>query len=270
MLRLSHVSIGVGLSRHLVILPGLLGQANNWKNLQHALLRQLGLDWSIHALDMRNHGRSPHAILHSRHLMALDCQQFCSELPGGPERKIALLGHSMGGKVAMEMALTMPGLVERLLVVDVGPWNYSGRKDEMGIIETHLDAMRAMRLDQVHSMEEASQKLVYAAPEKEVRNFLLTNLEFGEDGRARWSIPLETLKESIPDIRSWTPRTEKFLGPTLFLGGGDSKYLREEMRETILGNFPNAKLEWIPGASHWVQASKSAAFIKESVKFLKS
>ena len=279
------VTLGSG-PRHVVILPGLLGQAKNWQSIQKTLLARLGVEFTVHALDLRNHGRSAHTLEHSISLMAQDCAMFVNEILkkesneesgspneeiGGIKESVSLIGHSMGGKVAMELSLTFPELIDRLMVVDVGPWKYSGVTGEMGVIENHLDAMRALPLSEIYTMEMASEMLKYAAPRKVDRDFLLTNLWIPESGNlAMWQIPLQTLKDSIPDIRNW----KSFLGasydgPTFFLGGTRSQYLRYEMRPTIMRLFPNARMKWINGAGHWVHAEKPAAFLNEAIAFLK-
>jgi len=230
----------------LVIMHGLYGNQGNWAG--HA--RQLADTFSVYALDARNHGQSAWAGSMSLQEMAEDVVETLGAL--GLTR-VDLLGHSMGGKTAMLLALLHPALVRRLVVVDIAPVDYHKASD--GVLQAMLD----MPVADIGSRTEAEQWLSRSVPEKGVRDFLLTNLVRGETTAFRWRINLPSIKAGFTAVTGWHNTDLVFAGSTLLLRGELSPYILPEHRAAILQQFPNAQLETVAGAGHWVHSEKPEA-----------
>lgn len=232
----------------LVVAHGLFGSARNFNTL--------GRRWSarrrVVLVDMRNHGQSPWADEMDYAAQAGDLADVVERLAGG---RALVLGHSMGGKAAMALALTRPELVAGLIVADIAPIPYA---------HTHLpyvQAMRAVDPGQVRRRSDADPMLSDAVPDPMLRVFLLQNLVV-EDGTARWRINLEAIERDMPTLTGWPadwPR-DRFDGPALFLRGGASDYVPAESNAKIAELFPAAEIEAIEGAGHWLHAEKPAEF----------
>lgn len=232
----------------LIIMHGLFGSLSNWKSIA----RRLEDDHRVVIVDLRNHGRSGWSDDVSYPAMADDIAELMDRL--GLERS-SLVGHSMGGKVAMSMALTQPGRVDRLVVVDIAPVEY-GHSHE-GLVETML----GVDLDRIHSRQDLDAQLEHSIPEPGVRSFLGQNLEFA-DGRYRWRINLEALANAMGLLTGFPGFGDQhFDGPTCFVYGQNSDYVGADHRAAIKRYFPNATLIGIPAAGHWVHAEKPDAVI---------
>jgi esterase len=240
-----------------VILHGLLGSARNWTSVA----RQLAPTHRVFALDLRNHGRSPWADTMSFEEMADDVSAFIGRHDLGPA---ALIGHSLGGKVAMRLALTRGGLVERLLVVDVAPVAYAHS------FGPFVAAMQQVDLAAVHQRADAEAQLERRIPEVGFRNFLLQNLIRTNGGYA-WRVNLEALAANMPDLLGFPalPDGAVYRGPTLFVAGGRSSYIKPEHRPLIERLFPGAEHGVIEGAGHWVHAERPAEFLDRVRAFLR-
>jgi esterase len=240
-----------------VILHGLLGSARNWTSVA----RQLAPTHRVFALDLRNHGRSPWADTMSFEEMADDVSAFIERHDLGPA---ALIGHSLGGKVAMRLALTRGGLVERLLVVDVAPVAYAHS------FGPFVAAMQQVDLAAVHQRADAEAQLERRIPEVGFRNFLLQNL-IRTDGGYAWRVNLEALAANMPDLLGFPalPDGAVYRGPTLFVAGGRSSYIKPEHRPLIERLFPGAEHGVIEGAGHWVHAERPAEFLDRVRAFLR-
>ncbi len=260
MLSLAHSTVGAG--RPLLIAHGLLGQARNWRSLQNTFAQRLPA--AVTTVDLRNHGRSPHASTMSMEEMAEDVAGLLSDLHG--ERATAVLGHSMGGKVAVHLALTRPAAVERLVVVDVAPVKYHA-----GLTGGHaelLDAMMAVPLEQVSTLDDVRKMLAPRVPDVAVREFLLTNLAV--DPKPRWLPPLATLRQQLAEVRGSPDYDagECYEGPTLFIGGGNSDYITAHHHGRIRRLFPRVQFVTIAGAGHWVHAERPHEFVAAVTQFL--
>lgn len=227
-----------------VILHGLFGSGTNWRRIATALSD------TFHVLtpDQRNHGGSPWEDAMTYPAMATDLCRFVDERSLGP---IRLMGHSMGGKVAMQFTLADPARVHSLVVADIAPVTYD---------HSHLpliDAMRFLDLDRVGSRADASAALTAAIPEAGVRQFLLQNL-VQQDGRWRWRINLDVLAKSMGALADFPEPGvgATYHGPALFLHGGNSPYVKPEHRASIERWFPNATVVSVPGAGHWLHAEQ--------------
>jgi esterase len=254
-LELAHIVHGAT-GAPVVILHGLLGSARNWSTFA----RQLGATRRLFALDLRNHGASPWADAMTYDQMADDVRAF---LARQGLQAAAVIGHSMGGKVAMRLALAHGEQVDRLVVVDIAPVAY--RRG----FHAYVEAMRTLDLSQISRRSEADALLAEPIDDPRVRGFLLQNLVSGKDGLA-WRVPLQALADNMPAIMGFPEPggIERYDGPTLFVTGGRSDYVRPEHHAEILRLFPNAQIIAIPDAGHWVHAEAPQQFLEVVGAFL--
>lgn len=248
-------SLEFGAGRPVVILHGLFGAARNWATVA----RRLGERRRAVAFDLRNHGGSPWTEAMDYPAMAEDVREAVAGFG-----RSAVVGHSMGGKTAMALALLYPGLVERLAVVDIAPVAYQGRG--------HADYIRAMRgVDlAVARRAEVEAQLQAGVPDPALRAFLLQNLVSEDGGGLRWRLNLDGLLAAMPAIMGWPEDldTRRYDGPTLFLVGETSDYVRPEHHGRIRRLFPRADIRPVPGAGHWPHAERPAAFMAMLEEFL--
>ena len=225
----------------LLIAHGLFGSARNW----NVIAKRLSDAFTVSVVDMRNHGESPWAETHSYSDLAAD---LGAVTPGQSH----VVGHSMGGKAAMVLALTQPDRINRLIVADIAPVAY-------GHTQAHLiEAMRRVDLEAITTRGDADRQLAGVVPEDGVRAFLLQSLDVKN---RRWRLNLDTLDREMVGIIGFPEGIEgQFDGPTLFLSGAESDYVLPEHRPRIKELFPNAKFAKIPGASHWLHADKPREF----------
>ena len=227
----------------ILIAHGLFGSARNWG----VIARRLSEDRRVLTVDMRNHGDSPWAVSHTYPDLAEDLAEVIAAHGGQAD----VLGHSMGGKAAMALALTHPTLVRRLIVADIAPVAY-------GHTQMHLiDAMRAVDLSGIETRRDADLQLAQSVSTDGVRAFLLQSLDV--KGR-RWRLNLDALERFMPAILGWPRLGGSFPGPTLFLSGALSDYVQPEHRPAIKSLFPNARFAKIPGAGHWLHADRPREF----------
>ncbi|WP_428634772.1 alpha/beta fold hydrolase [Sedimenticola sp.] len=239
----------------LIFLHGLLGSSSNW----HSLARGLGDRFHVLVPDLRNHGRSPHDDDVSYPALARDVAQLIDEQ--GLESAL-LIGHSMGGKAAMWLALEQPQQVVGLVVVDIAPVAYPNR---FGVI---YDALHAVDQAAVGSRAEADAILAGYLDEVGLRQFLLQNLH-QKDGQWVWRMNLPALTRGMPEIVGFPlANSPVYTGPTLFIYGELSDYLQPAAQPIIQCLFPHARLEEIPQAGHWVYAEQPQAFSARLDAFL--
>ncbi|MXU64048.1 alpha/beta fold hydrolase [Oceanomicrobium pacificus] len=250
---LERVRAGEGQGKPLVIAHGLFGSARNWGVLSKRLS---DLQPTV-TVDMRNHGQSFHAADNDYPSMAADLGAVIAAEGGRAD----LLGHSMGGKAAMVLALQAPEAVDRLIVADIAPVAY-------GHSQRHLiAAMRAVDLSRVSRRSDADAQLQDSVPEPGVRAFLLQSLDLGEGG-PRWRFNLDALDRDMDLITGFPEVSGRFDGPTLFLSGGASDYVADDHRAKILDLFPNASFKAMPGLGHWLHAEDPRGFEAEVRAFL--
>lgn len=240
-----------------IILHGLLGSARNWQSIA----TRLAGGRQIHALDLRNHGRSPWAEAMTYEAMAADVARYIGEQ--GLEAPV-VLGHSMGGKVAMVLALTRPEAVGALVVVDVAPVAYRSE------FLAWVNAMRAIDLAPLKRRAEVEALLAPTIPNAGARKFLVQNLDNGADG-LRWRPNLDALAHGMHAITGFPdlPEGARYDGPTLFLRGERSDYVRPQHRHAIQALFPKAEFQDVPGAGHWVHAENPTDTLARLEAFLK-
>jgi pimeloyl-ACP methyl ester carboxylesterase len=236
--------------RPLVIAHGLHGAGRNWG----AIAKRLAQDGRrVICPDMRNHGASPWSDAHGYPEMAADLAELIAAEAGGVAD---VLGHSMGGKAAMAMALLHPGSVARLIVADIAPVAYGHAAAQRAIIA----ALRALDLAGVTSRAEADRRLQPAIPDAALRAFLLMSLEIGAEG-PRWRMNLRVLDAEMDRIIGWPDLPGRFERPVLFLSGAQSAYVRPEHHGAIRAQFPAATFATLEGAGHWLHADRPAEFI---------
>jgi pimeloyl-ACP methyl ester carboxylesterase len=237
----------------LVIAHGLFGSARNWG----AVGKRLAQDRQVVAVDMRNHGDSPRSPVHDYPSMAADLAETIAAHGGRAD----VLGHSMGGKAAMVLALTEPGLVNRLIVADVAPVAYGHSQIE------YVRAMQAVDLAAVARRSDADAELARSVPEAGLRAFFLQSLAIRPDG-ASWKLNLDALDDQMPAIMDFPDLAGSFDGPTLFLTGAASTYVRPEHWPRIRVLFPAAEHREIAGAGHWLHADAPGPFAEAVAGFL--
>ncbi len=238
----------------LVLLHGLFGAAANFGAIQ----RRLASAGRVIAFDLRNHGCSPHDPAMPYAAMAADVLDSLAAL-GAP--RAALIGHSMGGKVAMAAALMQPDRVSRLVVADIAPVRYAPA------FRGFLGAMLAIPLAPGLRRADADAALASAVPDARVRSFLLQNLQFGP--APHWRIGLQEIAANLPEIEGWeTPQHAEYAGPTLVLRGERSDYVQPAHRPAIRALFPAVRFTSLKGAGHWLHADAPDAFVAVLQAFL--
>ncbi len=239
-----------------IILHGLFGTLDNWQTIA----RQLSDEYSVYILDQRNHGRSPHTDVHDYHHMAEDLREFMEShwMYDGAH----VIGHSMGGKTAMQFALEHPDLVKKLVVVDIAPKAYPGNHYEI------FNALLSMNLNEIENRTEADELLARRIEEEDVRLFLMKNLTRRKEGGYEFKMNLPVLREHYDDVLAAVEGEHPFEGPALFIRGGRSKHVVEGDEVLIKKLFPNATIETIDRAGHWVHADAPVQLLKIIQKFL--
>ncbi len=235
----------------LVIAHGLYGSGRNWG----VIARRLADLRDVVAVDMRNHGASGWTVTHSYADMAQDLAEVIDTLGG----KVDLLGHSMGGKACMHLALTAGDKVRRLVVADIAPVAYDHDQTR------YIDAMRGLDLTDLHSRAEADKRLADTIDDAGMRAFFLQSLDLKAEGGPRWRLNFDILAAEMPKIVGWPGIAGQFTGPTLFLTGAESSYVKPSYRDAIMAQFPKARFAKIPGAGHWLHAEAPRAF-EETVR----
>ena len=257
-MRLHAIALGEGAEAEppVVLLHGLFGSARNFGSLQKSLAATRK---RVIALDLRNHGSSPHGGDTSYAAMAADVVETLAAMEALPCR---LLGHSMGGKVAMRLALDQPTHVERLIVADIAPMAY--RHGNRAIAE----AMLALQLTQGMTRAEASAGLADAVTDSGIRSFLLLNLRLSGGELPSWQIGLSELAAGMDALQGWENGGTPYEGRSLFVTGGKSLYVPPWARDDIRALFPRATFAVLPEAGHWLHAEDPAGFLAAVLPFI--
>ena len=244
-----------GHGKALVILHGLFGSSDNWFSLAKVFAER----FTVYVIDQRNHGLSPHTDDFNYSLLTEDLASFIEE------HKIDrphIIGHSMGGKAAMNFAVKYPDKLDKLIVVDIAPKQYPVHHDHI------LDGLHDINLNTLTSRNEADQLLSRQVPEPEVRQFLLKNLTRNSEGKFEWRVNIHSIDEHIEEIGEGMQYKGQFTGPTLFVKGERSNYYSPGDEENILNLFPAAQFVTL-NTGHWVQAEDPKGFSETVFKFLK-
>jgi esterase len=246
-----------GKGHPLIILHGLFGMSDNW--VSHA--RRLAEHYRVYVIDQRNHGKSGHHDVFNYAAMADDLLEF---MESNDIASTFLLGHSMGGKTAMEFALEHPEMVDRLIVADISPDEYNHRHDII------IDAMLSVDLDKFTSRSDVDKELQKTIPDVGVRLFLLKNLYWKDRSSLGWKANLEVIMENLPEVFRSINATQPFTKPALFIRGSNSPYIQKQHIPRIKELFPHSIIETIEGASHWLHAEKPEEFYQITLNFLKN
>lgn len=248
----------VGEGSPLIILHGLFGSCDNWLTISKVIAER---GYSVYAVDQRNHGRSPHLPTHTYPDLADDLYEFIQQ---HQLQNPILVGHSMGGKTVMQFAMRYPDVPASVVVVDIAPKSYRVHHREI------LDGLAAVPLATLQHRNEAEEILKQYESMPSVRQFLLKNLYRNEAGVFDWRINLKVLDDSIEIIGGDLEDKRAVELPALFMRGALSNYVREPDLPGISEWFPNAQLDTIANAGHWVQAEQPQAFVESLMRFLKS
>ncbi len=255
----------------LIILHGLYGSSDNWMSIA----RKLSANYKVFVPDMRNHGRSPFHAVHTYPVMAMDVLHFMDvhDIP-----QCILLGHSMGGKVAMHVTANAPQRVLKLIIDDIAPVNYASLTDYSPLAIEHLGVMDTMLrtdLTRYSKREEIDRAWESSIPDASVRQFLLKNIQRGENHQFSWRLNIKALVKNLPHILNGMDELELNKGhrieniPTLFLKGELSPYITSEMYPFIRQAFPWAQIVTIPHAGHWMHVEEPELFLDAVTRFLK-
>jgi pimeloyl-ACP methyl ester carboxylesterase len=250
-LTLSHRDLGGAGEPPILLLHGLLGSSRNWQTVG----RELAASRRVLALDLRNHGLSPHADDVSYPAMAADVAAW---LDRQGIAAAELVGHSMGGKVAMLLACRQPARVSRLVVVDIAPKDY-----DWPAHRAEFAAMNGLDLATLASRADAEARMEPLVPKFAMRKFLTTNLERGEGGAWRWIVNLPALTAGLPEIEgNVLGESDRYAGPTLFIAGGHSRYIEPADHAGIRGHFPAARIEVLADSGHNPHIDAREAFVR--------
>lgn len=232
-----------GEGRPVIILHGLFGLSDNWVSIG----KRIATEFAVYIPDLRNHGQSAHSPTMNYPALTDDLLEFIEE---HDLENIILIGHSMGGKVAMNFALDHPELLAQLVVIDISPRRYPARSVHSDII----NAMLSVNLEQVSSRSQVEVLLQKALPDVRIRQFILKNLYYRAPGKPAWRPNLEAIQNNLEFIFDGIPPGRTFLKPSLFVRGGLSDYITPQDESLIREMFPLAQIKTIPSATHWVHA----------------
>ena len=251
-----------GQGKPVILLHGMFGSLDNLGVIARGLEDQ----WQVHAIDQRNHGKSAHADTMSYPEMAEDILAY---MDAQGLATVSVLGHSMGGKLAMQLALMAPERIDRIIVADISPVAYAPRHDHV------LEGLKAVDLTAVKSRQDADRALSEYVEEAGVRQFLLKNLvpvpaDAQEQSglRYRWRLNLPVLDRSYTALAAAPEGDGPFTGPVLFIKGADSAFIQTKHRDTIMRLFPRADMRIIEGTGHWLHVEKSDTFLALCRRFL--
>lgn len=248
----------LGAGKPLVILHGFLGMSDNWKTLGTQYSEN---GFQVHLIDQRNHGRSFHSEDFNYDILADDLKTYFDR---HQLEQAIVLGHSMGGKTAMQFACDFPVQTEKLIVADIAPKYYPPHHQYI------LDGLSSLDFDQISSRGAADTELSKHITEFGIRQFLLKNLYWIEKGTLAFRFNLDVLSNRMEEIGENISTTASYNGPTLFLKGDKSEYVTASDFERIKRHFSKAQIETIDNAGHWLHAENPKQFFEKSLKFLNS
>lgn len=245
-----------GSGKPLLILHGFLGMSDNWKTLG---MQYAALGYEVHMLDLRNHGRSFHSAEFNYEVMTQDVVDYCRQ---NKLSAINIIGHSMGGKVAMFVATQHPELVHKLIVADIGPKYYAPHHQEI------LAGLNAVDFSQKPSRNEVDHVIAQHIPDPGTRQFLMKSLYWQTPEKLAFRFNLAVFNQEIENVGTALPENALFDKPTLFIRGGKSNYIKDEDLTGIAKHFPSAVLETITNVGHWLHAENPSAFLEITSRFL--
>ena len=247
-----------GEGKPLLIIHGFLGMSDNWKSLGSLYAAE---GFQVHMIDLRNHGKSFHSDEFNYSTMSNDLLEYCQHYN---LTKVSIIGHSMGGKVAMFFATTYPDLVEKLIVADIGPKYYAPHHDDI------LAGLNAVDFSTKPDRAEVEEILYPFIPDFGTRQFLMKNLYWVEPGQLAFRFNFPVFSAKIETIGEALSEENHFDKPTLFIRGGNSKYILDTDLPEIQKHFPNIELATIPNVGHWLHAENPKLFFEETARFLRN
>ncbi len=253
---LNYKRIGVG--EQLIILHGLFGMLDNWQTIA----RKLSQQYEVFTIDLRNHGKSPHADEHNYAVMARDIYDLLEEQN---IFKTHILGHSMGGKVAMQFAVFFQGFVDKLIIADIFPKSYANMRLEHEMIFEAIDIVNACKFK---DRKEGEAKLKEVIQDERIFQFVLKNLKAPKQGCPEWKFNSMVLKREYFNMLENIHITQAVKSPTLFIKAENSNYILEEDFKHVDSLFPNAQLITMPGTTHWLHADKPEEFTEVVANYL--
>ena len=245
----------IGEGNPLIILHGLFGSLDNWMTIA----KELGKDFEVYIVDARNHGQSPHDDVFNYHVMVEDLKKFIEE-----HQMISpiILGHSMGGKTAMQFATDYPHLISKLIVVDIAPKAYPIHHDLI------INSLKSLNFDEIKTRKEAEDKLAQYIFDTSTRQFLLKNLYWAAQEQLAFRFNLEAISKNIDEVGAEIKFTSPFYQHTLFIRGDQSNYILDSDFEQTFTIFPNALVKTIENSGHWVHAEQPFTFLSVVNEFL--
>lgn len=248
----------LGTGKPLIILHGFLGMSDNWKTLGNQYAEN---GFEVHLIDQRNHGKSFHSEDFNYDLMSSDLKTYFNHQQID---KASIIGHSMGGKTAMQFACDFPEFTEKLLVADISPKYYPPHHNEI------INGLNALNFDEITSRSQADDKLAKYIVDYGIRQFLLKNLYWVEKGKLGFRFNLSVLSTKMEEIGENISAISNYDGPTLFLRGDKSEYVITTDLPEIKKHFPKAELDTIENSGHWLHAENPKQFFEKSMNFLNS
>lgn len=248
-----------GKGKPIIILHGLFGMSDNWVSIA----KKFAENYEVYLPDMRNHGQSPHSEVFDYEVMTDDLLGFINmhEL-GSP----VIIGHSMGGKIAMNFALKYGSLIEKLIVVDIHPQEYNEHYEHLDLIET----MQSVDLSLAKTFADIEKAMSQYLISTKIRQFLLKNIYRKTDNLFDWKFNLEAIKLNLFKLLEEVDINKTFSKPVLFIRGGLSDYIKDEDEAIIRKTFPDSEIKTIAKASHWVHADAPDEFYKLVSEFINS
>lgn len=252
-MKLNFKKIGEG--DPIVILHGLFGSLDNWMSIA----KELSSNFEVFLVDERNHGQSPHADEFNYELMAEDLYEFIEE------HKITnpiIMGHSMGGKTAMQFAMNYPDLLSKLIVVDIAPKGYPVHHRQI------IDGLLLLNFEVIKTRQEADTELSKYIQDLSVRQFLLKNLYWIEQGKLAWRFNLSVINDNIDMVGLELNNVKEFIKPTMFLRGQFSNYILDTDFNHIKSIFPRAEIITVSNSGHWIHAENPTEFLRFVKSFI--
>ncbi len=257
MQKLLHAKL-VGSGNPLLVLHGFLGMGDNWISLAKKYAEH-GL--KVHLIDQRNHGKSFHADEMNYEEMSADLFEYIQHYN---LVDIILLGHSMGGKTAMDFSVKHPDLIKKLIVVDISPKFYAPHHNFL------FDALALVSFEKAKTRKDIEMQLSQKIDSLPIRQFLMKNLKRNTQQKFQWKANIDVLRESLDELGEALPAHSTFKGETIFIKGEKSPYIQPEDSKLIRAHFPNSKLETIRNAGHWLHAEQPEQFLRKTLDFIKA
>ncbi len=246
----------IGEGKPLLILHGFLGMSDNWKTLGMKYANQ-GLQ--VHLIDQRNHGKSFHSEDFDYDILAEDLKHYIQQYK---LEDVIIMGHSMGGKTAMQFAFTYPDLMYKMIVADIAPKYYPPHHQHI------IDGLNQLDFDRIKSRGQADTELIKYIPDFGIRQFLLKNLYWVQKGKLGFRFNLNVLSDKMGEIGDNITPSDIYKGPTLFIKGDKSEYIALSDIDIIKSHFPLATIDTIDNAGHWLHAENPAQFFNKTMDFI--